>query len=47
MGENWVKMMSSKDARFYIAELILALEHMREHNIVHGDLKPSNLLIDE
>ena len=33
--------------KFYIAELILALEYMREQDIVHRDLKPANLLLDD
>ena len=33
-------------ARFYIGEIILAIESMHEINIVHRDLKPDNILID-
>lgn len=33
-------------ARFYIAELILALKHLHEHDIVYRDLKPENILLD-
>merc|ERR1712093_270583 len=33
-------------AKFYIAELILALKHLHEHNIVYRDLKPENILLD-
>ncbi|MCJ1396895.1 Serine/threonine-protein kinase [Xylographa trunciseda] len=33
-------------AKFYIAELILALQHLHDYNIVYRDLKPENILLD-
>lgn len=33
-------------AKFYIAELIMSLKHLHEHNIVYRDLKPENILLD-
>ncbi|KAJ7117386.1 putative serine/threonine protein kinase [Mycena crocata] len=37
---------SEERARFYIAELILALGHLHKYDIVYRDLKPENILLD-
>jgi len=34
-------------AAFYIAELVLAVEHLHSKNIIHRDLKPENMLLDK
>lgn len=33
-------------ARFYIAELVIALGHLHKYDIVYRDLKPENILLD-
>ena len=39
--------LSEDEARFYIAELILAVESCHNMNCIHRDLKPDNILIDK
>ena len=34
-------------ARFYLCEIVLALEHLHNNNCMYRDLKPENILIDE
>lgn len=39
-------MFSENVARFYIAELVVALEHLHSLGIVYRDLKPENCMLD-
>ena len=32
--------------RFFVAEIVVALEHLHSNNIIHRDLKPGNILFD-
>ena len=39
------KTFTVNEAKFYIAELILAIEHLHNLNIIYRDLKPENILL--
>lgn len=38
---------SEEKARFYIAEIVLALKELHQKNIIYRDLKPDNVVIDD
>jgi serine/threonine kinase 38 len=38
--------LSEEEAKFYIAELIIAVDSIHKMNYIHRDLKPDNVLID-
>jgi serine/threonine protein kinase len=38
--------MTEEDSRFYLAEIVLAVESLHLINIIYRDLKPENVLID-
>lgn len=39
------KRLPESDARFYAAEVLLALEYLHKHGFIYRDLKPENILI--
>ena len=42
----YYELLEEDEAKFYIAELILAIEYLHQHDIIYRDLKPENILID-
>lgn len=44
---NKVLRFSEKVAKFYFAEIVLALEYLHSKNIFYRDLKPENILLDQ
>lgn len=44
---NKVQRFSEKVAKFYFAEIVLAIEYLHNNNIFYRDLKPENILLDE
>ncbi len=39
--------LTEEEAKFYTAEMVLAVEDVHKMNIIHRDLKPDNILIDK
>ena len=42
----WMKQMEKSEAKFYISQVVLALEYLHNLDIIYRDLKLENLLID-
>lgn len=38
--------LSESAIKFYLAEIVLAIEDLHKNNIIYRDLKPENILID-
>jgi 3-phosphoinositide dependent protein kinase-1 len=43
----YIKFMNLKMAKFYAAELLIAIEGIHRNKIIHRDLKPQNCLLDK
>ena len=41
-----VKAFEEESAKFYLAQLVLAVDYLHSKSIIHRDLKPDNILID-
>ena len=46
LSNNWNKL-SNDETKFIIAEIVLSLEYLHSLNIIHRDIKPQNILIDD
>ena len=39
--------LTEEESRFYVAEMISAIESVHSMNYIHRDLKPDNILLDQ
>lgn len=36
---------TEEEAKFYLSEILLAIEHLHEKNILYRDMKPENIML--
>ena len=44
---NWKDTLTEEEAKFYIAEIILAVDSLHKNKCIHRDIKPENIFIDK
>lgn len=47
---GWIRKLGKfniEETRFYLGEIILAVEYLHRHNILHRDLKPENVMLSK
>ena len=44
---DFTKLKKINNLKLFFAEVVLAFEHIHNHNIIYRDLKPENILLDE
>ena len=41
------KKINEEDAKIYLAEILIGLEQLHKSGIIHRDIKPDNIMIDQ
>lgn len=42
-----IGLLKSSQAQFYVAQIMVALEYLHNHNIIYRDLKPENIMVEK